>query len=160
MVISNFPHNPTSWMPTLDEHVELIRLCESAGALLFSDEMYWGSILGQANRPISSCVRYRRAITLSGLSKPYGMPGLRLGWLATQDAEVNSKIAQMKDYVTICGSAPSEILGIIALRHGDAILARSHELQSRSRDLLKSFCAEFSEILEWAPEPSIGITAF
>jgi len=110
--------------------------------------------------PVSSCVRYERAITLSGLSKPYGLPGLRVGWLATQDAEALAKLRQMKDYVTICGSAPSEVLAIIALRHREALLQRAQATTICNRELLRAFCAEFSGLFEWADEPCEGLTRF
>merc|ERR1712157_165350 len=108
----------------------------------------------------SSCVRYEQAITLSGLSKPYGLPGLRVGWLATQDVQVMAKLKQMKDYVTICGSAPSEALAIIALRHGEALLQRALATTHRNRELLRAFCEEFAGLFEWAPEPHEGLTKF
>merc|ERR1719414_2154861 len=113
--------------------------------------MYWGMALEQGESLVSSCVRYEHAVTLSGLSKPYGLPGLRVGWLATQDAHVMGKLRQAKDYVTICGSAPSEILAIIALRHGEALLARSWETARLNREHLRAFCLEFSGLFEWAP---------
>jgi len=159
MVVTNFPHNPTSWMPSNAEHVELVEICRERGAVLFSDEMYWGMALESGERPVSSCVRYERAVTLSGLSKPHGLPGLRVGWLATQDVQAMSRLQQCKDYVTICGSAPSEALAIIALRHGEALLARAWETTRANRPHLRAFCEEFSGLFEWTPEPSRGLVA-
>lgn len=159
MVVTNFPHNPTSWMPTPAEHAELISICRQRQLLLFSDEMYWGMAL-EHGEPESSCSRYEHAITLSGLSKPYGLPGLRVGWIATRDTDVMAKLRQMKDYVTICGSAPSEVLAIIALRHGRALLERAWETTRKNRELFKAFCAQFPELFEYAPEPSAGLTLF
>mmetsp|Transcript_70098 Transcript_70098/g.217749 ORF Transcript_70098/g.217749 Transcript_70098/m.217749 type:complete len:415 (-) Transcript_70098:66-1310(-) len=160
MLVVNVPHNPTSWMPTPAEHAELVSICEERGLLLFSDEMYWGLAPTEDGPPVSGCRRYNRAITLSGLSKPYGMPGLRVGWLATQDAEVMAKLRHLKDYTTICGSAPSEILAIIALRHGEALLARARETTARNREHLAAFCAEFSDLFEWAPKGPQGVCIF
>lgn len=161
MVVANFPHNPTSWMPSPAEHSELVSECRKRNALLFSDEMYWGTAVAPGGPETeSSCVRYERAITLSGLSKSYGLPGLRVGWLATQDAEAMAKLRQMKDYLTICGSAPSEALAIIALRHGEALLQRALATTRRNRELLRAFCEEFPGLFEWAPEPREGLTRF
>lgn len=160
MVVTNFPHNPTSWMPTAVEHAELVSICRQREILLFSDEMYWGVAAEGSGPTESSCVRYEGAVTLGGLSKPYGLPGLRTGWLATQSKEVMAKLRHMKDYVTICGSAPSETLAIIALRHREALLARSRDVSQRNRAHFKAFCEEFHQLFEWAPEPSVGLTAF
>eukprot|EP00927_Polykrikos_kofoidii_P071474 TRINITY_DN67735_c0_g1_i1.p1 TRINITY_DN67735_c0_g1~~TRINITY_DN67735_c0_g1_i1.p1 ORF type:complete len:446 (+),score=55.77 TRINITY_DN67735_c0_g1_i1:27-1340(+) len=162
MVVANFPHNPTSWMPTAAEHDEVVTICQKAGTWLFSDEMYWGCINGaQASvpetAPLSSCVRYDRAISLSGLSKPYGLPGLRVGWLVTQNVGAMEAFKQAKDYLTICGSGPSETMAIIALRHGEALLTRAREVARRNRELLKTFCQDFADLFEWAPEPALGL---
>ena len=59
------------------------------------------------------------------MSKSFAMAGLRIGWLATRDRELLARCAAMKDYTTICSSAPSEILALIGLRARDRILARS-----------------------------------
>jgi len=143
MVVTNFPHNPTSWMPTPAEHDQIVSMCRSRGGLLlFSDEMYWG-LNAESSSPIrSSCCRYEHAITLSGLSKPYGLPGLRVGWLATQDKQVMAQLRHMKDYVTICGSAPSKALAMIALRHRQALLARARDISQENREHFKRFCEE------------------
>merc|ERR1719343_895636 len=136
-------------------------MCRSRdGLLLFSDEMYWG-VAAESSSPLrSSCCRYERAITLSGLSKPYGLPGLRVGWLATQDKQVMAQLRHMKDYVTICGSAPSEALAMIALRHREGLLSRARDISQKNREHFKRFCDEFPEIFEWVPEPSVGLTTF
>lgn len=162
MVVANFPHNPTSWMPSEAEHAELVEECRKRGLYLFSDEMYWGMALepGQGPLPRSSCVRYERAITLSGLSKPHGMPGLRIGWLATQDATAMAKFKQMKDYTTICGSAPSEVLAIIALRHSEHLLQQAWQVSRGNMRLLEDFCREFPALFEWRSEPSTGLMRF
>lgn len=162
MVVTNCPHNPTSWMPSEAEHEELVEACRGRGVYLFSDEMYWGMALepGRGPRPRSSCLRYERAITLSGLSKPHGLPGLRVGWLATRDAAAMARLRQMKDYTTICGSAPSEVLAIIALRHSEALLQQAWQVAGRNARLLEDFCREFSGLFEWSPEPSAGLMRF
>jgi len=160
MVIVNIPHNPTSWMPKPDEHHELVSICQDNGFLLFSDEIYWGMARMESKEHVSSCTRYNKAITLGGLSKAYGLPGLRVGWLATSDAQILAKLQQAKDYTTICGSGPSEILAIIALRHGDAMLARAWNLARAHRQHLESFCGEFSDLFEWAPDSATGLMTF
>lgn len=60
------------------------------------------------------------------MSKAFGMAGLRIGWIACQDKTILKKIEQMKHYTSICNSAPSEILTLIALRNKDKILQRNN----------------------------------
>jgi aspartate/methionine/tyrosine aminotransferase len=67
---------------------------------------------------------------LSGLSKAYGLPGLRLGWLATKSQDVLERVLALKDYTTICSSAPGEILGIIGLRARSKII-QEHMMRLR-----------------------------
>ena len=68
---------------------------------------------------------FERGISLGVMSKSFAMAGLRIGWLATRDRELLDRCARMKDYTTICSSAPSEILALIGLRARDRVLARS-----------------------------------
>ena len=71
-----------------------------------------------------------------GLSKAFGLPGLRLGWLASQDHELITKIAHLKDYTTICTAAPSEALAVIAIRNREAIFARNRRIIKDNLELL------------------------
>lgn len=52
---------------------------------------------------------YERGISLSGMSKAFGMPGIRIGWLAVRDAMLMRSLQRLHDYSTICSSAPSEV---------------------------------------------------
>ena len=65
---------------------------------------------------------------MSGLSKSFALPGLRIGWIATQENTLTERWLTFKDYTTICNSAPSEILGIIALQNKGQILQRNLDI--------------------------------
>ncbi len=52
---------------------------------------------------------YERGVSLSGMSKAFGMPGIRIGWLALKDADLMRSLQQLHDYSSICSSAPSEV---------------------------------------------------
>ena len=52
---------------------------------------------------------YDRGVSLSGMSKAFGMPGIRIGWLAVKDVELMRNLQRLHDYSTICSSAPSEV---------------------------------------------------
>jgi aspartate/methionine/tyrosine aminotransferase len=71
---------------------------------------------------------YPRAIALGGLSKVYGCPGLRIGWLTSHDKVALNCCALTKDYTSICSSAASEILGIMALRQGAALAEENRRI--------------------------------
>jgi aspartate/methionine/tyrosine aminotransferase len=102
---------------------------------------------------------YDGAIVLSGLSKTFSLPGLRIGWLATKDRKLLDQFAGLKDYTTICSSAPSEILGIIALRAADAIVRRNLRLVAGNLIAAERFCARHPGLFAWIP-PLAGSVAF
>jgi aspartate/methionine/tyrosine aminotransferase len=158
LVIVNFPHNPTGLLPTLSDWQALLQIVESAGAWLFSDEMYRGLELNPADRLPSGCDSYERAITLGGLSKAYGLPGLRTGWLVLKDKELRGRIINWKDYTTICASAPSELLAQVALSIAARLEERCRRIIVDNLRAAEPFFARRSEIFRWNP-PQAGSVA-
>jgi aspartate/methionine/tyrosine aminotransferase len=79
------------------------------------------------------------------MSKAFSLPGLRIGWLVCQKPEIRDKLIRLKDYTTICSSAPSEILSIIALRSSDRILKQNLEI-------IRSNCQTVTELIRRNPE--------
>ena len=159
LVVVNFPHNPTGYLPSHDEWQTIIRIVERTGTWLFSDEMYRGLEYAPAARLASGCDLYERAITLAGLSKTYGLPGLRVGWLALQDTPLRDHILGWKDYTTICASAPSEVLAQIALQVGDKLAERCRRIVQDNLALAEPFFARWGAVFRWNP-PQAGSVAF
>ena len=142
LVVVNFPHNPTGYLPAQDEFAALLDLVRECGAYLLSDEMYRFLEIEPGTTLPAACDVYPRAFSLFGLSKTFGLPGLRVGWLASQDVEVLEEISRYKDYTTICGSAPSEILGIIALLNREKIINQQTRRVRRNLAVLEAFISE------------------
>ena len=159
LIVANFPHNPTGYLPTGAEYQELLDLAADVGAHVFSDEMYRGLEQDATTRLPSAVERYGKAVTLSGMSKTYSMPGLRVGWLATRDRELYARLAAYKDYTTICAGAPSEILALIGLRERERISARNLRIISGNLDRLEAFVAERPELLSFV-RPRAGSVCF
>jgi aspartate/methionine/tyrosine aminotransferase len=158
LLIVNFPHNPTGYLPSKGEWQALLQIVERAGAWLFSDEMYRGLEYDPAARLPSGCDRYERAIALGGLSKTYGLPGLRTGWLALQDAPLRDSILGWKDYTTICASAPSELLAQVALGIGDLLAERSRRIILDNLALAEPFFDRWGSVFRWN-RPQAGSVA-
>ena len=159
LVIVNFPHNPTGYLPSHDEWQTIIRVTGQAGAWLFSDEMYRGLEYDPAARLPSGCDLYERAITLAGLSKTYGLPGLRVGWLILQDTLLRDRILGWKDYTTICASAPGEVLAQIALQVGEELAARNRKIIQDNLALAEPFFTRWRSVFRWN-RPQAGSVAF
>jgi aspartate/methionine/tyrosine aminotransferase len=159
LVVINFPNNPTGAILVRDRFDALIALCRSRGVWLFSDEAYrpLGPV-GAVHLPQVADV-YERGLSLGVLSKAYGLPGLRIGWIACADRPVLRRLEQAKHYLSICNSGPSERLAVIALRARQALLARNCGIVSRNLERLDSFFGAHGELFDWR-RPDGGCVAF
>ncbi len=159
LVSLNFPHNPTGMLMPRAELDEVIRLCRAEGIYLLCDEVYRGVELDPARQMPQIADVYERGLSLNVMSKAYGLPGLRIGWLASQDREVLERIERYKHYLSICNSAPSEMLALIALKARDQILGRNRALIERNLTALEALFADYPGLVDWA-RPDGGCVAF
>lgn len=158
LLIANFPHSPTGALPDPATFRALHAACAERGVRLFSDEVYRGLELDPAVTLPAGADLDERALSLGVLSKTYGLAGLRVGWIACRDRALLSRIAALKDYTTICGSVPSELLGVIAVRARATLHARGRAIVSKNRALAGDFFSRHPNV-EWI-EPRAGTTAF
>ncbi|MBI5244995.1 MAG: aminotransferase class I/II-fold pyridoxal phosphate-dependent enzyme [Elusimicrobia bacterium] len=159
LIVVNFPHNPTGALPAAAVFRRLIEIARRRGIALFSDEMYRFLELDAADRLPSAAECYEKAISLSGMSKAFGMAGVRIGWLATRDKELMQGLREFKDYTTICNSAPSEVLALIGLRGRERILENHLTRIRRNLALLDSFFSRRADQFRWT-RPRAGTVAF
>lgn len=145
LVVMNFPHNPTGFVPSEEEFTSMVDLASRQGAYILSDEMYRFLEVKPGTTLPAACDLTKHAISLFGLSKSFGLPGLRIGWLACQEIELLEQISQLKDYTTICGSAPSELLAIIALRNKQQIISQQTERVHKNVAVLDAFASRHQE---------------
>lgn len=151
VLVINFPHNPTGYLPPRATLDAIIAIARRHRLYLFSDEMYRLLEYDAADRLPPVCDLYERAISLSGMSKTYGLPGLRIGWLATQQPDLPPRWLALKDYTTICNSAPSEILALIGLRAGKQLAARSLAIIRHNLALAQAFADQHQAQIHWLP---------
>lgn len=163
LVICNVPHNPTGWLPTKAEFEQIRACCLSStypgGAFLFCDEIYRGLETAEEKLPAAADLYPGRGISLGGLSKAFGLPGLRIGWLACKDESFLQQVLSLKDYTTICSSAPSELLALMALRAMDKIIAQQISIISRNLELMDNFCLQWGKLISWY-RPRAGTVAY
>jgi aspartate/methionine/tyrosine aminotransferase len=160
VVVVNFPHNPTGALPTLDEWKEMIEICRTYGCYLFNDELYRGlEHVGIAPLP-PAVEAYEKGISLGGLSKSYGLAGLRLGWIASRDrSDFLLRVQQLKDYTTIVAPAPSQVLGLVAVRKTDTLVPQNQQLVQALTREVQDFCERHDSLLEWTT-PRAGTFCF
>jgi aspartate/methionine/tyrosine aminotransferase len=158
-VIINTPHNPTGYLMPSDEFQEIARICRDKGIILFSDEVYRESEIHREDRLPAACDLGAHTVSLGVMSKTYGLAGLRIGWIATQNADVYGRMAALKDYTTICNSAPSEFLAELALRHREKLVVRNVGIITRNLALLDQFFANHSDRFAWQ-RPQAGSIGF
>lgn len=149
LITINFPHNPTGTILPLDRYRALIALCRQHGIYILHDEIFHGlGPTGTTHLPFVAD-EYERGLSLNVTSKAYGLPGLRIGWIACLDKGVLQKMEKMKHYLSICNSAPSERLAIIALKNRDRILARNCEIVDSNIPKWDALFARYSEVFSW-----------
>ena len=153
------PNNPTGGQLSEDARQAIIDLAERADAWLFVDEVYQGAELDEIITP-SFWGTYKKAVVTCGLSKAYGLSGLRAGWLVAPE-DLVEKVWAYKDYTSICLSAVSDALAQIALRpeNRKKILTRTRRILKTNFPVLESWLNRQEGIFHCLP-PKAGAIAF
>lgn len=159
MIVINCPHNPTGYLMSQPKLKEILDIAAQHDIVVFSDEVYRFLEHNEADRLPAACDLYDNAVSLGVMSKTYGLPGLRIGWIATRNRAIYDKMAAFKDYTTICNSAPSEFLATLALRNREKIVRRTLDIVLHNLDVLDSFFAQHRDLFGWQ-RPKAGSTAF
>jgi aspartate/methionine/tyrosine aminotransferase len=159
LIAINFPNNPTGKILERDRLEALVRLCRRYGIWLFSDEVYRLIERDPATRLPPAVDVYERGISLGTISKAYGLPGLRIGWIACRDSALLQRMERAKHYLSICNAAPCELLARIALRAGELILDRNRRIAAANIGVLDKFFATRAELFDWQ-SPDGGVVGF
>lgn len=158
----NTPHNPTGLLMPLEIFRQVLALAAKHNIYVFSDEVYRELEHNPATRLPAACDLYDRALSLGSVSKTYGLPGLRLAWLASHDQTFLQELISLKHYTTICASAPSEFLTALALRHREKFIERNLKIVQHNLPLLSAFFARQNNLFDWTPPnaATIGFARF
>ena len=159
LISVNFPNNPTGAVMPKEDYAALIALCREHDLYLFNDEVYRLLELDERKRLPQAADAYEKGLSLGVMSKAYGLPGLRIGWIACQDRDLLLKLERYKHYLSICNSAPSERLAVIALGVRHKILERNRTLLRENVDQLDRFFADYPGLFEWR-HPDGGCIGF
>lgn len=150
------PNNPTGICLREESRKAIIDAADEAGAWILADEVYRGAEREVEPTP-SFWGEYERVLVTSGLSKAFGLPGLRVGWICGPQ-EMIRELWSLHDYTTIALSKLSEALAVAALsRRRDFLLARTRDIIKRNFPYLEAFVERTR--LSWIP-PEAGAIAF
>ena len=112
-VLVTNPNNPTGAALSAESMDRIVELTDQHGAWILADEVYQGAEIGEARTP-SFWGRHERVLVTNSLSKAYGLPGLRIGWIVGPPGTI-ADLWGRTDYTTICPAALSDALARVAL---------------------------------------------
>lgn len=150
------PHNPTGVTMSAADLRSLVGLVERAGCRLLVDETYREMAFGEP-LPVAATLS-ERAISVSSLSKTYGIPGIRTGWLVCRDRELMTTFLAAKEQIGICGSVVDEEIAARALAQRERWLPEIHGVIRQRLAVVREWMAG-EEFMEWV-EPSGGVVCF
>ena len=158
-IVLNTPHNPTGYLMSHADFEAVNKFAQENNLILFSDEVYRESEYDPATRLPAACDLGEHAVSLGVTSKTYGLAGLRIGWIATKNKKIYQDMAGLKDYTTICNSAPSEFLAEVAMRNRQKLIDRSLNIIKENLDVMDEFFTRHSKLFQWV-RPTAGSMAF
>jgi aspartate/methionine/tyrosine aminotransferase len=149
------PHNPTGAVLSPADLARAIELVEAAGAWLLLDETY--RELVDAPRP-PAAILSDRVISVSSLSKTYGVPGIRVGWLISRNAALLETLLAAKEQIALAHSVVDEAIALAILQRRDELLPGIRAHADRARETVSAWIST-EPLLEWVA-PSGGVVCF
>ena len=150
------PHNPTGTMLTEDELQQVVDLARENGSILVVDETYRDLSMDTV-LPLAASLG-SHVVSVSSLSKAYGVPGIRLGWLITSNRKLQELFLAAKEQISICGSVIHEWIGENILMNRSALLEATLQAMRRRRRTVEGWMAG-EDRLEWV-RPAGGVVCF
>jgi aspartate/methionine/tyrosine aminotransferase len=150
LVLMNFPNSPTGAGIDMATLGALVDLCRRHGIWLINDEVYRlsGSVASSCP-PVADL--YERGVSVDAVSKTFGLPGLRVGWVACRDAALLGRVLTARSGLSSCPAAPSEVLAHIALRAEPFILARNRAIAGANLQGLRAVLARSPDLFADCP---------
>ena len=149
LIMVTNPNNPTGAVLTSEEMDEIVRAARRVGAWIVSDEVYRGAEIAGGELSPTFWGRYPRVLVTSGLSKAFGLPGLRIGWIAGPPRTI-ARLWSYQDYTTLTPSMLSDRLARAALepRRREAILARTRRIIRDNHPRIEAWVRSQGEVLD------------
>jgi aspartate/methionine/tyrosine aminotransferase len=158
VIALNSPNNPTGFALSAQQITAIVELARQHGLMIFSDEVYSG-LEFSAQPPAAWADIYENAFSLNVFSKAYGLAGLRLGWIASQNKAFLAHMLNFKYYTSICSPLPSQKLALIAIKHREEIIAKNRQIIAANLRYAEAFFAQHSSLFT-CNRPMAGPIAF
>src|SRR6187401_3610411 len=151
VIVVNTPHNPTGAMLSPADAARVYGLADSVGATVIGDEAYrWLAVPDGAPFAPPFVDLGPRGVSVGTLSKPFGLPGLRIGWIAGS-ADLVRRCWSYRYYVTLSPGKLNDALAQLAMTHRDRIIARNHAIITANLAVARRWLSERREFLSWTP---------
>lgn len=158
VIVVNTPQNPTGGLLSADRFAAVTDFAQEHGLWLLGDEVYRG--LEHGGPKLKSVAEVsERSVSLGAMAKVYGLAGLRIGWAVSRSRERLAQMEAVKDFLSICAPAPSELLATVALENADLLRARTLSTVRRNLEVVETMLARFPARLSWS-RPLAGTTGF
>lgn len=158
VLVFNFPHNPSGQMVSERDLQLIVETARKSNAFVFSDEQFRLLEIPPTSPLPAACDLYEKAVSISSVSKTYGLGGLRIGWMATRSPEVILAAKEYRFYTTEMTNTPCQMLAARALEHGPEILNRNRSRIQANLQRLSSFVEQHKGLLVMHP-PKAGTMA-
>ncbi|WP_298310116.1 aminotransferase class I/II-fold pyridoxal phosphate-dependent enzyme [uncultured Aquimarina sp.] len=159
VIYLNTPHNPTGFHFSKEEQTTIVEIARAHNIIIFCDEVYRELEHSPDYTIPAFADAYEHGVSVGVMSKAYGLPGLRIGWIASRNSKILENVAILKEYTTICNAGPSEFLAGIGLRNRDKILERNLRIIHKNLSLFDVFFNKYSDLFSWY-RPNAGPIAF
>src|SRR5215469_16730016 len=153
LVYLSNPNNPSGSVLSHDAMQRIVDRCEKVGAYLLADEVYLGAEI-HCERTRSFWGMSDRVIVTSGLSKAYGIPGVRIGWIVGPSSVIADCWTQ-HDYLTIGPNKISDIVARVAVENRDKLYARTRSILQQNLPIMREWARGFHGFLTFR-EPKAG----
>ena len=158
VIVVNTPHNPTGAMLPPEDAARVYAIAESVGAMVIGDEAYrWLAVPDGDPFAEPFFDLGPRGISVGTLSKPFGLPGLRIGWIAGPPDLIQACWG-LRDYISLSPGKLNDALAQIGMRHRERIVARNTEIIKANLASAAAWIRERSSFLSWTP-PRGGLLA-
>jgi aspartate/methionine/tyrosine aminotransferase len=149
MIVINTPHNPTGSILSPDEVQRVYDLAQSVGASVMSDEAYrWLDLPGGEELAGPARDLGDGAASVGTFSKPFGLPGLRIGWIAAP-ADIVAQCWFMRDYISLSPGKLNDALAVLAFKHRERIRERTRAIVQQNLQTIEDWLKTHEHTVRW-----------